>query len=86
MWQLIFISVGIIFYIVTGYFLFKKWLSFFMQDEEMSSQERLFSGVVLIIATIFWPIVTPFAYLELLNFHLKHRKEIQSLRNKPDFN
>lgn len=82
MWQLIFIFTFIIFYLVIAYLLFQKWLFLFLQDEEMSSNQRAYSGVILLIATIFWPIVVPFAYLELLNFQLKYRKEIHLLKNQ----
>ncbi|WP_242044669.1 hypothetical protein [Anabaena azotica] len=50
----------------------------------MSSSQRSYSGVILLIATIFWPVVVPFAYLELLNFQLKYSQEIQLLKNQAD--
>ncbi len=82
MWQLVFIFIVIIFYLAIAFFLCRKWLVFFQQDEEMSSSERSYSGVILLIGTIFWPIIVPFAYLELLNFHIKYRKEIHLLQNQ----
>jgi hypothetical protein len=60
-------------------FFFGQWLSFFLDDKEMTSQMRWFSCVVLAIATIFWPIVVPFAYLELLKFHKKNKDIINLL-------
>jgi hypothetical protein len=48
----------------------------------MSSSQRSYSGVILLIVTIFWPLVVPFAYLELLNFQIKYRKEINLLKNQ----
>jgi len=82
MWQFIFIFIFLIFYLVIAYLLFKKWLFLFLQDEDMSSNQRSYSWGILVIGTIFWPIVVPFAYLELLNFQLKYRKEFNLLRNK----
>ncbi|MBD2502579.1 hypothetical protein H6G83_18505 [Anabaena azotica FACHB-119] len=83
MWH-IFILILLIFYLVIAYLLFKKWLFLFLQDEDMSSSQRSYSGVILLIATIFWPVVVPFAYLELLNFQLKYSQEIQLLKNQAD--
>ncbi|MFQ4141812.1 hypothetical protein U2718_006315 [Chlorogloeopsis sp. ULAP02] len=45
----------------------------------MNSGERSFSSAILVIATILWPIIVPFAYLELLRFHKKHKKSIDQL-------
>ncbi|MBD2328751.1 hypothetical protein [Alkalinema sp. FACHB-956] len=60
------------FAILTCYFLvmpilFLKWLGFFMQDQNMSKTERKLSWAVLTIATLFWPLTLPLAYLELLD-------------------
>ncbi|WGV26543.1 hypothetical protein [Halotia branconii] len=77
-------SLVIIVYLVMGYYLFNEWLFFFLQDEEMSSKQRSFYQMILIIMTILWPIVVPFAYLELLKFHKKHKKDIDILINQTD--
>jgi hypothetical protein len=82
MWQLIFILTFLIFYLAIASLLFRKWLFLFLKDEEMSSSQRSYSGVILLIVTIFWPLVVPFAYLELLNFQIKYRKEINLLKNQ----
>ncbi|MBW4670515.1 MAG: hypothetical protein KME60_24630 [Cyanomargarita calcarea GSE-NOS-MK-12-04C] len=58
---------------------FYKWLDFFIEDEEMTSTQRSFSTVILIVASILWVIIVPFAYLELLNFHKKHKGIIDFL-------
>lgn len=69
-------------YLVMAYCFFVEWLSFFLQDEQMNSEQRLFSGVILVIGSILWIIVVPFAYLELLKFHKKHKQIIDLLINK----
>ncbi|WP_341998064.1 hypothetical protein [Chlorogloeopsis sp. ULAP02] len=61
------------------YCFFTNWLEFFQQDKDMNSGERSFSSAILVIATILWPIIVPFAYLELLRFHKKHKKSIDQL-------
>ncbi|QLE58856.1 hypothetical protein FD725_27150 [Nostoc sp. TCL26-01] len=81
MWKLIFVYPIIIFYIVMAYLLCKKWIFFFLHDEEMSPSDRSISRIILAIATLLWPIVVPFAYLELLSFNIKHKKDIDLLRN-----
>ncbi len=69
----------LIFYILLACFFFGEWLGFFMDDKEMTSRMRWFSGIILAIATIFWPVVVPFAYLELLKFHKKNKEVINLL-------
>lgn len=72
---------AIIIYLVMAYCFFAEWLDFFLQDEQMNLEQRLFSGVILVIASILWIIVVPFAYLELLKFHKKHKEVIDLLIN-----
>lgn len=54
------------FYLLVMPILFSAWITFFRRDEEMSDEERKTSWFVIAIATMLWPIVLPFAYLELL--------------------
>ncbi|WP_414588483.1 hypothetical protein [Scytonema sp. PCC 10023] len=70
------VNLAIIVYLIMACCFFNEWLVFFLADEEMDSEQRLFSIVILVIATILWPIVVPFAYLELLKFHKKHKDVI----------
>jgi len=70
------VNLAIIVYLIMACCLFNEWLVFFLADEEMDSEQRLFSIVILVIGTILWPIVVPFAYLELLKFHKKHKNVI----------
>lgn len=63
---------------------FKEWLEFFMEDEQMNSQQRFLSGIIMVFASIFWALVVPFAYLELLKFHKKNKKIINLLMDISD--
>ncbi len=76
------IYLAILGYLAISYRFFTEWLEFFLEDEEMKSgEQRFFHGVLLIIASILWPIVVPLAYLELLKFHKKHKEMINFLIN-----
>jgi hypothetical protein len=70
-------------YVVMASCFFHEWLVFFLADQDMDSEQRLFSIVILVIATLLWPIVVPFAYLELLKFHKKHKNTVDLLVNIP---
>ena len=63
---------------------FLQWLGFFIDDKEMTSTQRYFSILILILATILWPLIVPLAYLELLKFHKKHKQVIDLLINVSD--
>jgi hypothetical protein len=78
------ITVVMIFYLLIGVMVFREWLHFFFEDQEMSSKERWFSRIILVIATLMWPVVVPFAYLELLKFHKKHKEIIELLIEFPE--
>ncbi|NJM73252.1 MAG: hypothetical protein HC862_25715 [Scytonema sp. RU_4_4] len=81
--QILFTHILIIVYLVMAYCIFNEWIVFFLADEDMNSKQRLHSTIILVIATILWPIVVPFAYLELLKFHKKHKEIIDLLINVP---
>ena len=53
-------------YLLMASCFFYSWLKLFKKDTTLSSNERLLSRIVLVIATILWPVVVPIAYLELL--------------------
>ena len=66
------------FYVFTMPVLFVNWHSFFRQDvSNLSSAQKRLSIAVLIIATLAWPLVLPFAYVELLD---KFRRTTQAVR------
>ena len=53
-------------YLIMGTCFFTIWLEFFKQDASLTVEERPQSMVTLVVATIFWPLVVPIAYLELI--------------------
>lgn len=67
---------AIIIYLGMAYCFLIEWLGFFLADKEMNSEQRFFSSLILVIATILWPIVVPFAYLELLKSQKKYKEVI----------
>nr|WP_276749671.1 hypothetical protein [Chlorogloeopsis fritschii] len=78
--------IAILIYLIMSYCFFTSWLELFLQDKEMNPVERSFSIVILVVATILWPIIVPFAYLELLRFHKKHKESIDRLMNESTSN
>lgn len=84
MMQTIITNLAIIFYLIMACCFFIQWLGFFIDDKEMNSVQRYFSMVILVMATILWPVIVPFAYLELLKFHKKHKQVIDLLINLSD--
>ncbi|NMF63903.1 hypothetical protein DP115_14445 [Brasilonema octagenarum UFV-OR1] len=71
----------IIVYLIMASCFFNQWVVFFLADEDMDSEQRFYSTIVLVVATILWPIIVPLAYLELLKFHKKHKNIIDLLIN-----
>ena len=57
---------SLFYYLLMASCFLNKWLKLFKQDASMTSEDRLLSRWILVIATISWPIVVPVAYLELL--------------------
>jgi uncharacterized membrane protein len=46
--------------------LFVNWFGMFQQDTEATGVERQLSWIVLVLATLAWPVVLPLTYVELL--------------------
>ncbi|MDJ0799472.1 MAG: hypothetical protein QNJ51_22095 [Calothrix sp. MO_167.B12] len=63
---------------------FKEWLFFLREDEESTGKQPVLQMLILVMASLLWPVIVPFAYLELLNFHKKHRELIDMLINMSD--
>jgi hypothetical protein len=70
-----------VFYLVMMPILLTSWLGFFQQDADMSEEEKRLSLIVLVIATLLWPIVLPFAYLELLSKFKRAAKTNRAYKN-----
>ncbi|NEP01227.1 MAG: hypothetical protein F6K58_21730 [Symploca sp. SIO2E9] len=45
------------------YIWLRIWLKAFQQETDLCNQQKLICMKVLIIATIFWPLVVPISYL-----------------------
>ena len=84
MFQAVMTNLAIIFYLIMACCFFMQWLGFFIDDKEMTSTQRYLSVLILILATILWPLIVPLAYLELLKFHKKHKQVIDLLINVSD--
>lgn len=65
MWNIIFSGL-IIFYLVMLPLLFTRWLDFLQREENLSPEAQFHSVIFLAIAALFWPLVVPISYLELL--------------------
>ncbi len=65
------------FYCLLMPILFMNWLGLFQEDTELTQKEKQLSMGAIAIATILWPIVIPFAYLELLG---KFQKSARTTR------
>lgn len=66
------------FYVVICSCLFTQWLDIMQRDARMNSH-ILVSRIFLVIVTILWPIVVPFAYLELLPKSQIKKESIKTL-------
>lgn len=53
-------------YLLIACFLFNSWFRSFKKDTTLAPEDKLLSIVTLIVATTLWPVVVPFAYLQLL--------------------
>lgn len=75
------IGLAIFFYLLMAYSFLNEWLDFFLADKDITSEQRSISYVILVLATTFWPVIVPIAYLEMLKFQKKHREIFDLIRN-----
>jgi uncharacterized membrane protein YdjX (TVP38/TMEM64 family) len=76
-------TLGSLLYFVLGFCYFNEWLDLFQIDASMTKQQRQISVIVLIVGTLLWPVLVPFAYLELLKSQ-KKRARIEIMFNQPN--
>jgi prolipoprotein diacylglyceryltransferase len=76
MMQTILFYLIFIFYLVMAYCFLTTWLNFFREDDKMTSEQRILSSIILVLGTVFWPVVVPFAYLELLKSNQKKKQSL----------
>ena len=63
----ILLSFSVVIYLLMAIHFFTLWLAVFRRDTSVSPEEELGALMILVIITIFWPLVVPLSYLELLN-------------------
>lgn len=64
--------IAIFYYFLISLLVFAFWLRAFIADSTTDKRDPT-SWLVLIIGTSLWPLVLPFAYLELMNKFSKQR-------------
>lgn len=60
-----------LFYLLMALRLFTVWLAAFKRDTSVSPRQLPGAWLIIVVITILWPFVLPFAYLELLNAKAK---------------
>lgn len=78
--KLLFIGL-VLLYLVVGTQLFNYWLAAFQRDKGLDEEDIFISKVVLGVATLFWPLVLPFSYLELSKSRNRKRKQTEIYTN-----
>jgi hypothetical protein len=63
---------AIVYSLVAAYVLFMpvlffNWYGLYQKSDDMTATDRQICRVVLMIATLAWPIVLPLSYMELIN-------------------
>ncbi|MGB7445168.1 MAG: hypothetical protein WA919_29195 [Coleofasciculaceae cyanobacterium] len=70
-------------YLLVAIWFFVDWLQAFQKDTYLSPEEKSFSLKLLVLATIFWPVVAPISFAsKLINPSTKSRRTTTSSRNK----
>ncbi len=69
-------------YIVVMPILFLNWYGLYQQDQDMTESERQISRIVMVIATVLWPIVLPMSYLELLSKVKRYERVVAVAPNR----
>ncbi len=64
---------SIVAYGFIGIRFFRIWLFFWQQDTALSDKDKFSSLAIVVFMTVFWPLVVPLAYLELLE---KKKKDL----------
>jgi membrane protein YdbS with pleckstrin-like domain len=75
--KFILIALFVAFYLLMAIRFFRVWWVFFERDTNLSPNWTYLSIVILILASAFWPIVVPFAYLELLEKVQRNAAELE---------
>jgi hypothetical protein len=72
--KLIIIVLISVYYLLTAQRFFKIWRKFFERDTSMSPEEKRLSWIILLVGSVFWPIVVPKSYLALIEKKLASKE------------
>jgi hypothetical protein len=76
--KLILVALSTAFYGLMAIRLFRIWWVFFKRDTDLAPGWAYISIAVLVLASVFWPVVVPFAYLELLGKVQRNVAELEA--------
>ncbi|NJN48580.1 MAG: hypothetical protein HC805_00635 [Alkalinema sp. RL_2_19] len=62
-------------YMVVMPLLFSSWYSLYLNEPGMNASQRQTSRIVIMLATLLWPVVLPMSYLELLNKVKRYKRQ-----------
>jgi len=79
------LTTSVFVYLVISSYFFTNWLKFFKRKSRLSPEEIFLSFVILVVATILWPVVVPISYLELLKARTPHSSRIIPIAILIDF-
>jgi hypothetical protein len=74
------------FYLLMMRTLLTKWIAAYQRGSRLSQSEKQSSYAVIAFATLLWPIVLPFAYLELLDNSQKTAQKAKLAETKLGLN
>lgn len=60
------LTTSVFVYLLISSYFFTNWLKFFKRKPRLSPEEIFLSFVILVVATILWPVVVPISYLKLV--------------------
>lgn len=76
------IALSAVSYLLIALYFFRIWLAVFQRDTSVSPGEKPGAMAILVGISIFWPIVVPLAYLELLNTKQRTKTSCSSCQSE----
>jgi len=74
------ITLLLLYLIITIYF-FLNWLKFFDRNSVLSVEDRFFSGVILCVVVLLWPLIIPVSCQKILG-NIKLPNKLQRNKSK----
>jgi len=74
------ITLLLLYLIITIYF-FLNWLKFFDRNSVLSVEDRFFSGVILCVVVLLWPLIIPISCQKILG-NIKLPNKLQRIKSK----